>query len=133
MWHYIFLTFDSQRMFINSRLPGPRASIDSRWPPSSDSILMFQKRVHFKTRWSPKTVLVQMICKFLNKKEICLPLYAIISIQNKPNTFLCHPAVLDCRTLFSFLHFTLSWHHKICTNNISLTSVSRHHDVRVLR
>ena len=48
MWHYILLPFDSQRLsahfFINIRLPGPRASIDSRWPPSSDSTLMFQKK-----------------------------------------------------------------------------------------
>ena len=66
-------------------------------------------------------------------KEIGLPLYAIISMQNKPNAFLCHPAVLDCRKLFSFLHFTLSWHHKICTDYISVISVSRHDDVRVLR
>ena len=35
------------QLFINIRLPGPRASIDSRWPPSSDSTLMFQKRVLF--------------------------------------------------------------------------------------
>ena len=48
MWHYILLPFDSQRLsahfFINIRLPGPRASIDSRWPSSSDSTLMFQKK-----------------------------------------------------------------------------------------
>ena len=124
MWHYNLLTFDCQRLsapFINIFLPGPRASIDSRWPPSSDSTLVFQKKVHLQTtRWSPTSVVVQIICKFINKKEIGLPLYAI-PMQNKPNTFPCHPAVLDCRNLFSFLHFTLSWHHhdhKICTNNI---------------
>ena len=38
--------------------------------------------------------------KIVNKKEIGLPLYAIISMQINPNTFLCHPAVLDCRNLF---------------------------------
>ena len=56
---YILLTFDSQHLsapFINIRMPGPRASLDSRWPSSSDSTLMFQKRVHFKTRWSPTSV-----------------------------------------------------------------------------
>ena len=78
-------------------------------------------------------VVVQMICKSINKKEICLPLYAIISMQNKPNTFLGHPTVLDCRKLFSSLRFTLSWHLEICTNNIALTSVSRPDDVRILR
>ena len=76
------------QLFINIRLPGPRASIHSRWPPSSDSTLMFQKMVcpFFKTRWSQTSILVQMICKFINKKEICLPLYAIISVQINPNT-----------------------------------------------
>ena len=59
-----------------------------------------RKGSFFKTRWSPTSALVQMICKFINKKEICLPLYAIISMQINPNTFLCHPAVLDCRNLF---------------------------------
>ena len=61
-----------------------------------------RKGSFFKTRWSPTSALVQMICKFINKKEICLPLYAIISMQINPNTFFCHPAVLDCRNLFLF-------------------------------
>ena len=46
-----------------------------------------------------------------------LPLYAIISMQNELNPFLCHPAVLDCWKLFSFtitFIFTRSWHHEIC-------------------
>ena len=34
---------------------------------SPDSTLMFQKRAFFKSRWSPTRVLVQMICKFINK------------------------------------------------------------------
>ena len=59
-----------------------------------------KKGSFFKTRWSPTSALVQMICKFINNKDICLPLYAIISMQINPNTFLCHPAVLDCRNLF---------------------------------
>ena len=54
----------------------------------------------FKTRWSPTSALVQMICKFSNKKEIYLTLYASISMQINPNTFLCHSAVLDCRNMF---------------------------------
>ena len=29
------------------------------------------------------------------KKEKGLPLYAIISMQNEPNPFLCHPEVLE--------------------------------------
>ena len=45
------------------------------------------------------SVLVQTICKFFSKKEIGIPFYTIISMQNKPNPFLCHPAILDCRKL----------------------------------
>ena len=110
------------RFFFNIRLPGPRASIDSRWPPSSDSTLMFQKRVLFKTRWSPTSALVQMICKFINKKEICLPLYAIISMQINSNTFFAILQFLTAEICF-FLRFYSQLHHKICTNNIALTSV----------
>ena len=48
--YFILLTFDSQHLsapfFINIRLPGPRASIDPRWP-SSDSTLMLQKKGPF--------------------------------------------------------------------------------------
>ena len=59
-----------------------------------------RKGSFFETRWSPTSALVQMISKFINKKEIDLPLYAIIFMHITPTTFLCHPAVLDCRNLF---------------------------------
>ena len=102
-----------QCTFIIICLPGLRASGDSRWLPSSDVTLMFQKSIQFKTRWLLYSVLVQMICIFIYKKEIGLPLYAIISKQNKPNLFLFHPAVLDCQKLTTcFLYpsyFTLSF------------------------
>ena len=35
-----------------------------------------------------------MICKFMSKKQIGLTLDAMISMQNKPNSSLCHP---DCQ------------------------------------
>ena len=38
-------------LYINIRLPESRASRDSRWLQSSNSTWMFQKSVHFKTRW----------------------------------------------------------------------------------
>ena len=37
-------------LFINIRLPGPRAAIDSRWPSSFDSTLMFHKKGLFKDK-----------------------------------------------------------------------------------
>ena len=121
-------------LFINIRLPGSRASVDSRWPPSSDSTLMFQKRVNFKIRWSPTSALVQMICKIINKKEMGLPSNAKLSMQNKPNKVHSF-AILQCFAAESgFLSNILSVrHHKICTHNIALASVSRHDDVRTLR
>ena len=35
----------------------------------------------------------------LQQTEICLPLYAITSMQSEPYPFLCQSAVLDCRKL----------------------------------
>ena len=50
------------------------------------------------------TVVVQNEVQMHQKKtETGLPLYAIISMQNKPNPFLCHPAILGSRKLVTCL------------------------------
>ena len=63
-----------------------------------------RKGSFFKTRWSPTSVLVQMIFKFINKKEIGLPLYALMSMQINPNTFLAILQFLTAEICF-FLRF----------------------------
>ena len=77
----------------NIRLSVPRTSSNSKWLSSSDSTSMLRRRQDGRCT----TVVVQWRCKFITKKEIGLP--AIISMQNKPNPFLCHPGVLDSHEL----------------------------------
>ena len=57
------------------------------------------------------TVVVQIRYKSINKNGERPTLYAIISMQNEPNPFLCHPEVLEAEILeHVFFHncFTLS-------------------------
>ena len=122
--------------FYYIRLPGLRASIDSIWPPSSDSTLMFQKRVHFKPRWSRTSLLVHMICKFINKTETGLPLYAIISLQNKPriHSFAILQFFIAESCFLSYILLLAGIIKSVQTRFLFFSfSVSRHDNVRVLR
>ena len=109
IWHFILLPFGRQRAsahFLNIRLSGPSASRSSRWLPSFDSTSMFRSD---STRW------LLYNCSSANKIQIHQQkrrnVYAIISMQNEPNPFLCHPEVLEAEILeHVFFHncFTLS-------------------------
>ena len=95
MWHYILLTFDSQRLsapFYYYPSAGPKASIDSRWPPSSDSISMFQKSVHFKIRWSPASVLLLLYFTYLLTYYISTNDRQIHQQQGDRPTVICNNA-----------------------------------------
>ena len=84
-------------LFINIRLPGPRASCDSRWLPSSDLMLIFRNATIIKQ--DDRCTHVQTICKFISKRRPAYVYVPIIFKQNKPNPFLCHPSVFDCQKL----------------------------------
>ena len=94
-----FVPFGNQRVsaqLLYIRLPGPKASRESRWLQSLESTSMFQNN---------KVVTVQL-CSCAKrdtnssiKMEKGLPSYAIISKHIEPNPFLCHPAILGSRKL----------------------------------
>ena len=67
------------------------------------------------------SVLVRMIRKFINEKEIGLPLFSIISMQNKPYPFPCILQILTAESLLKdFLIHLFYSHFGIITyfNNI---------------
>ena len=113
----------SECTFFNIRPLGPRASRDSRWLPSFDSTSMFRNG---KTRWLLYNCRsAKWDTNSSTKTETGLPLYAIISMQNESNPFLCHPAVLGSRKFATcFLsHFSYSQFGIVkYENNIVLNS-----------
>ena len=106
---YSLAVSERVHIFLNIRLPGPSASRISRWLPLFDSTSMFRSD---STRWLLYNCRsAKWYTNPSTKTEKGLPLYAIISMQNEPNPFLCHPEVLEAEILeHVFFHncFTLS-------------------------